>query len=139
MPIPKVKCCKDCILLSHLTNNKSYQTFTHQYLNNDLSMDFTSILRIPTKIMIPQMTRFFPCNKNNNYLTWLKLFFREIIRLHTFPTTILSNGDVKFVSYFWQLLWKLLDAQLKYSYVFHPQINGQTKVFLLNLPTTIQR
>lgn len=75
-----MKCGKDCVVLSHLTNNRSHQTFTHQYLNNDLSTDFASnLLRMPIKIMIPQMTHFFPCNKNNNYLTWLNYFLEKLL------------------------------------------------------------
>ena len=74
------------------------------------------------------MEHFIMCNKTNDASHVAKLFFREVVNLHGFPSTIVSNRDVKFVSYFLKTFWKLLGTTLKFSFAFHPQINGQIEV-----------
>ena len=53
-----------------------------------------------------------------------KIFFKEVVRLHGLPISIISNRDTKFVGYFWKTLWKKMGTKLKFSSTFHPQRDG---------------
>ena len=57
-----------------------------------------------------------------------KLYFDEIVKPYGLPKTIVSDGDVRFMSYFWKTLWHLVGTKLKFSTTFHPQIDGQIEV-----------
>jgi hypothetical protein len=50
------------------------------------------------------------------------LFFREIFRLHGLPKTIVSDWDSRFMSTFWQELFRLVGTELTPSTSYHPQI-----------------
>jgi transposase InsO family protein len=56
------------------------------------------------------------------------MFFGDIVWLHVFPTSIISDRDPVFTSHMWQDLFKMAGVQLRLSMTFHPQMDGQSEV-----------
>jgi hypothetical protein len=66
------------------------------------------------------------------------LFFKEIIRLHGMPNTIIYDRDTKFLNHFWKTLWAKLGAKFLFSTTCHPQTDGQTKFVNMTLSTMLR-
>jgi len=57
-----------------------------------------------------------------------RAFFDGIIRLHGFPSSIISDRDPVFTGHVWRDLFKMAGVKLRMSTAFHPQTDGQSEV-----------
>jgi transposase InsO family protein len=55
-----------------------------------------------------------------------ELYMSRIICLHGVPKKIVSDKETQFTLRFWKRLHETLDTQLRFSYAYHPQTDGQT-------------
>jgi transposase InsO family protein len=78
--------------------------------------------------MLTKFSHFFSISTDFSAAQVANLFFREIFKLHGLPKTIVSDRDSRFMSTFWQELFKLVGTTLTTSTSYHTQTNGKTEI-----------
>ena len=106
-----MKQCRVCHLAKTRSQNNGLYTPLPvlKALLEDISLDF--MVGLPRKqrnkdsIMVvvdrfSNMSHFVPCNKTNDASYMVELYFKEIVKLHGVPRTMVSDRDPKFLSHF---------------------------------------
>jgi hypothetical protein len=102
----------------------------------DIAMDFIEGLpKVHGKSVIltvvdrfSKYAHFIAMNHPYTAATVARAFFEGIVRLHGFPSSIVSDRDPVFTGNVWKDLFKLAGVKLKMSTTFHPQTDGQSEV-----------
>jgi hypothetical protein len=87
---------------------------------------FDSVLTVVDRLS--KMVRFIPTTTTATAKDVARLVFDNVVCLFGLPLDIVSDRDPKFVSEFWEELWKVMGTKLSRSTAYHPQSDGQTEI-----------
>jgi hypothetical protein len=107
----------------------------HQYRNHAVGLDYLTHLHLSNgfdKVLIvvdhvTRMAHFMPCTKTVIAEETVTLFSHGVYSLHGLPRVLVSDRDPKFVSGFWETLWRRLGTRLNMSSCRHPERDGMTE------------
>ena len=73
---------------------------------------------------LTKSAHFVPVQTTYNSEKLVKIYIREIVHLHGFPISIISDHGTQFTSYLWRTMHKELGTRVDLSAGFHPQFDG---------------
>lgn len=82
-----------------------------------LSNGFDSVLVVVDRFT--KMSHFFAVNKSINAASLARLILDNIVKLHGFPDSIISDRGPQFISQFWKEFWNLVGCRINLSTAAH--------------------
>ncbi|XP_069151841.1 uncharacterized protein [Solanum lycopersicum] len=101
-----------------------------------INMDFITGIPRPQRkcdsiwVIVDRLTKlaqFLPVMTTYSAEDYARLYFREIVRLHGVPTSVISDRGAQFAISFWRSFQKGLGTQVNLSTTFHPHTDGQVE------------
>ncbi|KAL8134221.1 hypothetical protein AgCh_009321 [Apium graveolens] len=113
---------------------------------NDITLDFIDGLlnskgvnSIPVVVdRLSKYTHFLGLKHPYTALMMAEVFLKEIVQLHDFPTSIVSDRDRIFLSTFWKEMFQVQGTEFKRSTAYHPHTDGKTKIVNKGLETYLR-
>lgn len=110
----------------------------------DISLDFVEGLpKVHRKSVIltvvdrfSKCAHFIPLGYPYTVASVARAFFADIVRLHGFPVSIMSNRGLVFTSNVWQDQFKMAGVHLRMSMAFHPRRTASPRLSTRPSPCT---
>jgi transposase InsO family protein len=107
-----------------------------EWKSEEIAMDF--IVGLPRTqsgydsiwVIVDRLTmvaHFIPLKTTYSGPQLAELYMSRTVCLHRVPKKIVLDRGTQFTSKFWKRLHEILDTQLRFSFAYHPQTNGQNK------------
>ena len=77
--------------------------------------------------LLTKSAHFLPIREDYKMEKLVQLYIKEIVARHGATVSIISDGDSRFTSRFWQALQKAFGTQVDMSTAYHPQTDGQSE------------
>jgi hypothetical protein len=105
--------------------------FVSEWKWDSISMDFVGALPKTIKgfdsiwVIVDRLTKsahFVPIKTSMSVAKLAEIYIEQIVRLHSIPSSIVSDRDPRFTSKFWESLQVALGTKLRLSAAYHPRL-----------------